>query len=83
MTTKNLTNEVVHRAVVKTWNNNDHGTQWGPMALSEAIDMAADSFHAHRYVEVAGVIVFDWDEVERAAAHAIRDEALAKGRAKS
>ena len=57
-------------AVVRTWNGTD--VSWGPMPLADAIKMAADDFHAHRYVEVAGEIVFDWDEVEEAARQARR-----------
>jgi hypothetical protein len=58
-------------AVVKTWNSID--AQWGPMTLAKAIAFACDEMvGAHRYVEVKGTIVFDWDEVEASANEALR-----------
>lgn len=65
-----------HVAMVHTWNGDD--VKWGPMSLEAALKMASDSNYAHRYVEVKGVIVFDYDEVVEAAAHAVRKDKAAR-----
>jgi hypothetical protein len=73
-----MTDSIIQRAVVRTHNGSD--VSWGPMGLTEAIAMACEMpGRSYRYVEVAGVTVFDYDDAERLAAHAIRDEARARG----
>jgi hypothetical protein len=58
-------------AVVRTWN--DVEASWGPMPLPKAIALATDQdYLGHRYVEVGGVIIFDYDEIINAADEALR-----------